>query len=89
MPTSHRKCCSFAENVSLIPRSVLLQAIGFACREEPEGTRIGPFLKGENTTEDDVKQMDKYMIRTWVETSLYLRAFQKRNGESENLSFWS
>ncbi|WVF71581.1 hypothetical protein IAT40_006389 [Kwoniella sp. CBS 6097] len=62
--------------------SNLLYQIGFACQQEADGLRVGPFKVGDEPSEEDrvkQKQMDQYMIRTWVEISMYLSAFQKRN----------
>lgn len=56
--------------------------IGFACRQEEEYLRVGPLNPGEGITEADVKAMDRYMMRTWVEIMLYLDAYQQRNGTS-------
>ncbi|KAK8864283.1 hypothetical protein IAR55_001529 [Kwoniella newhampshirensis] len=64
--------------------SNILYQIGFACQQEPEGLRVGPFKVGggdESALEDKQKmmQMDQYMIRAWVEVTLHLLAYQKRN----------
>ncbi|OCF36740.1 hypothetical protein I316_01336 [Kwoniella heveanensis BCC8398] len=62
--------------------SNLLYQIGFACQQEADGLRVGPFKVGEEPSEEDrmkQKQMDQYMIRTWIEISMYLSALQKRN----------
>ncbi|EIW70776.1 hypothetical protein TREMEDRAFT_68214 [Tremella mesenterica DSM 1558] len=68
-----------AEIGANISSSALLYQIGFACREELEGIRVGPFQKNDKVSEEDVRQMDRYMLRTWVEISLYLQAYQTRN----------
>lgn len=59
--------------------------MGFSCVEGDEGYQVGPFAVGEKTTEADVEQMYQYMIRTWVEVTLYLQAFQRSNGEGLRL----
>jgi ubiquitin carboxyl-terminal hydrolase 25/28 len=41
---------------------------------------VGPVQKSDKISQDDVLQMDRYMLRTWVEIHLYLSAFQKRCG---------
>lgn len=59
---------------------MLLYSIGFACRQDPDELRIGPYPSGVDESDKDLIQMDAFMIRTWVEVSLFLRAWQKRNG---------
>ncbi|WWC70309.1 uncharacterized protein I206_104259 [Kwoniella pini CBS 10737] len=63
--------------------SHLLYHIGFACQQEEDGfLRVGPFKVADELSEEEKrkrKQMDQYMIRTWVEISLYLAAYQARN----------
>lgn len=58
--------------------SHLMYQIGFACiEEEGEGYRVGPFKEGEGITKEQVEQMNRYMIRTWVEVTLALQQFQR------------
>jgi hypothetical protein len=38
--------------------------------------------KSDKISQDDVVQMDRYMLRAWVEINLYLLAFQKRCSRS-------
>ncbi|WRT66247.1 uncharacterized protein IL334_003200 [Kwoniella shivajii] len=62
--------------------SQLLHQIGFACQQEEDGLRVGPFKVNDEPSEEDKRkqrQMDQYMIRTWVEITLYLIAYQQRN----------
>nr|ODN88380.1 hypothetical protein L203_02993 [Cryptococcus depauperatus CBS 7841] len=61
--------------------SHILYQIGFACLQEPDGLRVGPFKANEGIEEEKrmMERMNKYMLRTWVEISLYLSAYQKRN----------
>ncbi|WVW83772.1 hypothetical protein I302_105793 [Kwoniella bestiolae CBS 10118] len=62
--------------------SHLLYQIGFACQQEEDGLRVGPFKVGDEPSEEDKRkqrQMDQYMIRAWVEITLYLIAYQQRN----------
>ncbi|WWC61766.1 uncharacterized protein I303_104351 [Kwoniella dejecticola CBS 10117] len=64
--------------------SHLLYQIGFGCQQEEDGfLRVGPLKAAEEPTDEatrEQKQMDRYMIRTWVEICLYLAAYQARNG---------
>ena len=60
--------------------SRLLQQIGFGCRAESDVLRIGPFMPNDAISLEQVEQMDRYMLRTWVETGMYLSAFLTRNG---------
>ena len=60
----------------------MLYHIGFGCRQEDDVLRVGPFLTSDKITKDQVRQMDNYMLRTWVELSIYLAAFRARNGVS-------
>ncbi|KAK4683835.1 hypothetical protein P7C73_g6382, partial [Tremellales sp. Uapishka_1] len=64
--------------------SNLLYQIGFACLQESEieGLRVGPFKKSDKVSVAEVMQMDRYMLRTWVEVSMVLARFQRNNGES-------
>ncbi|WVQ82427.1 hypothetical protein IAT38_004555 [Cryptococcus sp. DSM 104549] len=62
--------------------SHLLYQIGFACQQDEDGLRVGPFKIGEDASAEDkekLEQMDRYMLRAWVELTLYVMAFQKRN----------
>lgn len=42
---------------------------------------MGPFLPNEKITDADVKTMDRYMLRAWVEISLYKFELDHDNGE--------
>ena len=42
---------------------------------------MGPFLPNEKITDADVKTMDRYMLRAWVEISLYKFELDRDNGE--------
>lgn len=55
--------------------------LGFGCREEKDVRRVGPFLPGEKVTKEASEQMDRYMLRAWVEISIYLACFETRNGQ--------
>lgn len=57
--------------------------MGFSCQESVDGYIVGPFKESETTniSEADVEQMYRYMVRTWVEVSMYLQAFQRANSE--------
>ncbi|ORX36800.1 hypothetical protein BD324DRAFT_627205 [Kockovaella imperatae] len=59
--------------------SRVLRQIGFGCQEQDDTLRVGPFSAGESITPEQVSQMDKYMMRTWVEIGMYLAAFIARN----------
>lgn len=69
--------------------SHILYHIGFACQEEPDGLRVGPFKGGSEAgsaaqianERGNMAKMDKYMMRVWIEVTLYLLAFLKRNSE--------
>ncbi|OCF60484.1 hypothetical protein L486_00117 [Kwoniella mangroviensis CBS 10435] len=68
--------------------SHLLYQIGFACQQEEDGLRVGPFKVSDEPSEEDrrkQKQMDQYMIRAWVEITLYLIAYQQRNTVDANV----
>lgn len=55
--------------------------MGFGCREEPEGYRVGPFTKGDVISDADVEQMDRYLVRTWIEVCLFLESYRLENRE--------
>lgn len=61
--------------------SHLLERVGFACKLEEEGYRVGPFAQGDLITGEHVAQMSAYMARTWVEVTLWLQHYQRQNGE--------
>ncbi|WWC89454.1 uncharacterized protein L201_004378 [Kwoniella dendrophila CBS 6074] len=68
-----------------VTSSRLLYQIGFACQQEEDGLRVGPFKVNDEPSEEDQskqRQMDQYMIRAWVEITLYLLAYQQRNNIS-------
>lgn len=67
--------------LALISSSILLHRIGFSCITSDEGYQVGPFAVNDTITEEHVEQMYKYMLRSWVEVSLYLQDFRRRNGE--------
>ncbi|KAL1413629.1 ubiquitin-specific protease ubp2 [Vanrija albida] len=60
--------------------SHLLERVGFGCRLEDEGYRVGPFAQGGLITDEHVTQMNAYMARTWVEVTLWLQQYQRQNG---------
>ena len=60
--------------------SHLLYHFGFGCRQEEDHLQIGPFSQGDQMSEQDAHQMERYMLRTWVEINMYLQAYQLRNG---------
>jgi hypothetical protein len=53
----------------------MLYHIGFACRQETDNLRVGPYCKSENITASDVQQMDRYMMRVWVEMQIHLASY--------------
>lgn len=71
--------------------SHILYHIGFACQQEPDGLRVGPFKGGSEAgsaaqianERGNMAKMDKYMLRVWIEVTLYLLAFLRRNSESQ------
>ncbi|ORY34116.1 hypothetical protein BCR39DRAFT_518545 [Naematelia encephala] len=67
-----------AIGMSLSVSHVLYQ-IGFGCRSEDDHLRVGPFVAAEGISEQDARQVDRYMIRAWVEISIFLLAYQIRN----------
>jgi len=62
-----------------INRSRLLYEIGFACRQDEDVLRVGPLIPNDTISLQQVEQMDRYMLRTWVEISLFLLQFRSRN----------
>ncbi|WVQ72603.1 hypothetical protein IAR50_002161 [Cryptococcus sp. DSM 104548] len=65
--------------------SHVLYHCGFACTEDDDTLRVGPY-RGRDDDEVRPAQlgtMERYMLRVWVEICLYLRAFQRRNGFTE------
>jgi hypothetical protein len=61
----------------------MLYMIGFGCKEGAEGREVGPLSATKDTTEEQIEQQDRYMMRTWVELCMTLRWFE--NTESELL----
>lgn len=55
--------------------SRILQAIGFSCRQEEDVLRVGPIGRKEGVTQEQVEQMDQYMLRAWIEISLWRAAY--------------
>jgi ubiquitin carboxyl-terminal hydrolase 25/28 len=50
----------------------MMQAIGFGCKQDVDVLRVGPLTPHESLSLEQVKHMDRYMMRTWVEVSLVL-----------------
>ncbi|BEI89970.1 uncharacterized protein CcaverHIS019_0300400 [Cutaneotrichosporon cavernicola] len=69
--------------------SVMLHRIGFSCINENDGYQVGPFSVGELVTAEHVDRMFKYMLRTWVELTLYLQAFERSHGKPVNTNYIS
>jgi hypothetical protein len=79
-----RKPCGFnpliTECSADLPSSVMLYHVGFGCRQETEHLRVGPYSKGEHITASDVQQMDRYMMRVWLEMQAFLTSYCHRQG---------
>jgi hypothetical protein len=58
-----------------------MHRIGFSCKTSDDGYQVGPFSACDLVSEQDVEQMYKYMLRAWVEITLYLQAFQRANAK--------
>lgn len=63
----------------------MLFQIGFACRQEPDCLRVGPYSRGESITESEVQQMDRYMLRVWMEMQIYSAQYRARLGMCPDL----
>ncbi|ODO08058.1 hypothetical protein I350_03641 [Cryptococcus amylolentus CBS 6273] len=61
--------------------SHVLYHSGFACTEDDDSLRVGPYRGREDdpVPPGQLGTMDRYMLRVWVEISLYLKAYQIRN----------
>lgn len=80
----------YVHDLMLADSSVLLMyCIGFGCKSQPgeDEHRSGPFTKSAANdgvpimTDAEFEQMDRYMMRTWLEIEVYLNAYRKRNRE--------
>lgn len=52
--------------------STFMHQLGWSCCEDAGGLRIGPMTKGERVNAGDAEQMDRYMLRAWVELGVYM-----------------
>lgn len=60
----------------------MLYMIGFGCKQEDDVLRVGPLSQwGEDITEEQMLQQDRYMMRTWVELNLFLHGWLKHSSE--------
>lgn len=59
----------------------MLYHLGFACRQEDDVLRAGPYKKSEDITASDMQQMDRYMMRAWVEMQTALTSYIHLTGK--------